>query len=86
MAKLLVFSFTPTELLGELEKLADADNQQSHEGLTRYPLSKVGNAKNVNNTQSKDYAICLSFGHTNPARSHSTENHWWNKTDAERVA
>ena len=42
--------------------------------------------KNVNNTQSKDGAICLSFGHTNRAKSHSTENHWWNKTDAERVA
>ena len=81
-----VFSFTPTELWGELEKLADANHQQFHEGLSRNPPSKGGNAKIVNNTQSKDSAICLSFGHTNRAKSHSTENHWWNKTDAERVA
>ena len=40
----------------------------------------------INNTQSKDCAICLSFGYTNRAKSHSTENHRWNKTDVERVA
>ena len=66
--------------------MADANHQQFHEGLSRNPPSKGGNQKNVNNTQSKDCAICLSFGHTNRAKSHSTENHWWNKTDAERVA
>ena len=86
MAKPWVFSCTPTELWEELEKLADANHQQFHEGLSRNPPSKGGNQKNVNNTQSKDCAICLSFGHTNRAKSHSTENHWWNKTDAERVA
>ena len=86
MAKPWVFSFTPTELWEELEKLADANHQQFHEGLSRNPPSKGGNQKNVNNAQSKDCAICLSFGHTNRAKSHSTENHWWNKTDAERVA
>ena len=42
--------------------------------------------ENVNNMQSQDCAICLSLGHTNRAKSHSTENHRWNKTDAERVA
>ena len=86
MAKPWVFSFTPTELWEELEKLADANHQQFHEGLSRNPPSKGGNQKNVNSTQSEDCAICLSFGHTNRAKSHSTENHWWNKTDAERVA
>ena len=86
LAKPWVFSFTPTELWEELEKLADANHQQFHEGLSRNPPSKGGNQKNVKNTQSKDCAICLSFGHTNRAKSHSTENHWWNKTDAERVA
>ena len=40
----------------------------------------------MNNTQLKDRAICLCFGHTNRAKSQSTENHWWNKTDAETVA
>ena len=86
VAKPWVFSFTPTELWEELEKVADANHQQFHEGLSRNPSSKGGNQQNVNNTQSKDCAICLSFGHTNRAKSHSTENHWWNKTDAERVA
>ena len=86
VAKPWVFSFTPTELWEELEKLADANHQQFHEGLSQNPPSKGGNQNNVNNTQSKDCAICLSFGHTNRAKSHSTENHWWNKTDAERVA
>ena len=86
LAKPWVFSFTPTELWEALEKLAGANRQQFHEGLSRNLPSKGGNAKNVNNTQSKDCAICLSFGHTNRAKSHSTENHWWNKTDAERVA
>ena len=86
VAKPWVFSFTPTELWEELEKLADANHQQFHEGLSRNPPSKGGNQKTVNNTQSKDCAICLSFGHTNRAKSHSTENHWWNKTDAEGVA
>ena len=86
MAKPWVFSFTPTELWEELEKLADANHQQFHEGFSRNPPCKGGNQKNVNNTQSKDCAICLFFGHTNRAKSHSTENHWWNKTDAERVA
>ena len=81
-----VFSFTPTELWEELEKLANANDQQLHDGLGRKPPSKGGNAKNVNNTQSKDCAIRLSFGHTNRAKSHSTKNHWWNETDAERVA
>ena len=86
MAKLWVFSFTPTELWEELEKLADAIHQHFYEGVSRNPPSKGGNAKNLNNTRSKDGAICLSFGHTNCAKSHSTENHWWNRTDAERVA
>ena len=86
VAKPPVFSFTPAELWEELEKLADANDQQPHEGLSRNLPSKGGNQKNVNNTQSKDCANCLSFGHTNRAKSHSTENHWWNKTDAERVA
>ena len=86
MAKPWVFSFTPTELWEELEKLADVNHQQFHEGLSPNPPSKAGNAKDVNNTQSKDCAICLSFGHTNRAKSHATENHWWNETDAERVA
>ena len=86
VAKPWIFSFTPTELWEELEKLADANHQQFHKGWSRNPPSKGGNAKNVNDTQSKDCAICLSFGQTNRAKSHSTENHWWNKTDAERVA
>ena len=66
--------------------MADANHQQFYEGLSRNPPSKGGNQKNVNNTKSRDCAICLSLGHTNRAKSHSTENHWWNKTDAERVA
>ena len=66
--------------------MADANHQQFHEGLSRNSPSKGGNQKNVNNTQSKDCAICLSFGNTNRAKSHSAENHCWNKTDAERVA
>ena len=86
MAKPWVFSFNPTELWEELEKLADANHQQIHEGLSRNPPSKGGNQNNVNTTQSKDCAICLSFGHINRAKLHSSENHWWNKTDAERVA
>ena len=52
-----VFSFTPTELWEELEKLADANHQQFHEELSRNPRSKGGNAKNVNNTQSNNRAI-----------------------------
>ena len=83
VAKPWVFSFPPTELLEVLEKLADANHQQPHEGLSRNSPSKDGNAKNVNNTQWKDCAICLSFGQTNRAKSYYTENHWWNKTDAE---
>ena len=86
VAKRWVFSFMPNELLEELEKLADANQQQLHEGLSRNPPSTGRNAKNVNDTQSNDCAICLSFSHTSRAKSHSTKNHWWNKTDAERVA
>ena len=86
VAKPWVFSFTPTELWEALEKLADANHQQFHEGLSRNPPSKGGNAKNVNYTQSKNCAICLSFGHTNRAHSHSTENHMWNNTDADSMA
>ena len=63
----------------------NANHQQLHAGLSRNPSSKGGNAKNVNNTQSKDCAICLSFGRTNRAKWHSTENQWWNTTHAERV-
>ena len=86
MAKPWVFSFTPTELWEELEKLADANHQQVHEGLSRNPPSEGGNQRNVNNTQSRDCAICLSFDHTNRAKAHPARNNWWNKTDAERVA
>ena len=86
VAKSWVFSLRPTELCDELEKLADANHQQFHEGFSRNLPSKRGNAKNVNNTQPEDSAICLSFGHTSRAKSHSTENHSWNKTDAERLA
>ena len=32
------------------------------------------------------YVPTLSFGQTNHVKLHSTENHWWNKTDAEGVA
>ena len=58
VSKLWVFSFTPTESREELKKLADANNQQFHEGLSRHPPSDGGNAKNVSNTQSQDCAIC----------------------------
>ena len=86
MAKPWVLSFTPTELWEELEKMADANHQQFHEELSLNPPSKGGNQKNVNNMQSEDCVICLSFDHPNRAKSHSTENHWWNKTDAGEVA
>ena len=66
--------------------MADANHQQSHEGLSRKPPCKGGNAKSVKNTQSKDCAICLSFGHANRAKSHSSEKRWWNKTNAEGMA
>ena len=85
VAKPWVFSFTPSELWDELEKMADANRQQFCEGLSHNPPSKGGNANNVNNTQSKDCTTCLSFGQTSRAKSHSTENHWWNKTNAEGV-
>ena len=85
VAKPWVLSFTRTELWDELEKLADANPQHFHEGSSRNP-PKGGNAKHVNNTESKDCAIFLSFGHTNRAKSHSTENRRWNMTDAETVA
>ena len=75
VAKPWVLSFTTTELWEELEKLADANYLQFHEGLSRNPPSKGGNARNINNTQPKDCASCLSFGHKNRAKSHSTENH-----------
>ena len=59
VAKPWIFSFTPTELWEELEKLADANHQQFHEGLRQNPPSKGGNQKNLNNTKSKDCAICF---------------------------
>ena len=59
VAKPWIFSFLPTELCDELEKLADANHQHFQEGLSRNPPSKGGNAKNVNNTQSKDCALFL---------------------------
>ena len=62
-------------LWDELKKLADANHHQFHEGLSRNSPSKGGNMKNINNTRSKDCAIFLSFGYTNRAKSHSTENH-----------
>ena len=86
VAKTWVFSLTPTELWHALEKFADPNHQQFHEGWSRDPPSKGENARNANDTQSKDCAICLSFVHTNHAKSPSTKNHRWNKTDAERVA
>ena len=79
-------SFTPAEFCDELEKSAYVNHQQFHQGLSWNLPSKGGNAGKANNTQLKDCAICLSFGHTNPAKSHSTENHWWNNTDTETVA
>ena len=69
VAKPWVFSFTPAELWEELEKLADANHQQFHEGLSRNPPSKGENAKNVNNTHSKHCAIfCPSVTLTVPSR------------------
>ena len=42
VAKPWVFSFTPTELCDDLEKLADANHRQFHDRLSRNASLKVG--------------------------------------------
>ena len=89
-AKNWVFSFTPKELWEEVERLADAANQNFHEGLggnkntqqnTQNGAQK-GNKK-VNDTRNvQDHcSICLLLGSTNRAKTHSTGNHRWSTYD-----
>ena len=89
-AKNWVFSFTPKELWEEVERLADAANQNFHEGLggnkntqqnTQNGAQK-GNKK-VNDTRNvQDHcSICLLLGSTNRAKTHSTGNHRWSPYD-----
>ena len=66
VAKPWVFSFTPTELWEELQKLADANHQQFHEGLSRDPPSKGGNQKNVSRETMP--FVCPSVTPTVPSR------------------
>ena len=83
-AKNWVFSYTPKELWEEVERLADAANQNFHEGLggnkntqqdTQNGAQK-GNKK-VNDTRNvqQHCSICLLLGSTNRAKTHSTDNH-----------
>ena len=89
-AKNWVFSFTPKELWEEVERLADAANQNFHEGLggnkntqqnTQNGAQK-GNKK-VNDTRNvqQHCSICLLLGSTNRAKTHSTDNHRWSPYD-----
>ena len=89
-AKKWVFSYTPKELWEEVERLADAANQNFHEGLggnkntqqnTQNGAQK-GNKK-VNDTRNvqQHCSICLLLGSTNRAKSHSTDNHRWSPYD-----
>ena len=89
-ARKWVFSFTPQELWEEVERLADAANQNFHEGLggnkntqqnTQNGAQK-GNKK-VNDTRNvQDHcSICLLLGSTNRAKTHSTGNHRWSPYD-----
>ena len=81
-AKNWVFSYTPKELWEEVERLADAANQNFHEGLggnkntqqnTQNGAQK-GNKK-VNDTWNvqQHCSICLLLGSTNRAKTHSTD-------------
>ena len=85
-----VFSYTLKELWEEVERLADAANQIYHEGLGGGKNSQQnaqGGAdrsnKKVNDTKGvqQDCGICLMFGSTNRAKSHSTETHRWSAHD-----
>ena len=89
-AKNWVFSYTPKELWEEVERLADAANQNFHEGLggnkntqrnTQNGAQK-GNKK-VNDTRNvqQHCSICLLLGSTNRAKTHSTDNHRWSPYD-----
>ena len=89
-AKNWVFSYHPKELWEEVERLADAANQNFHEGLggnkntqqnTQNGAQK-GNKK-VNDTRNvQDHcSICLLLGSTNRAKTHSTGNHRWSPYD-----
>ena len=85
-----VFSFTPQELWEEVERLADAANQNFHEGLggNRNTQQNTQNGaqkgnKKVNDTRNvQDHcSICLLLGSTNRAKTHSTANHRWSAYD-----
>ena len=69
-----VFPYTPKELWEEVERLADAANQNYHEGLGGGKNSQrnaQGGAnrsnQNVNDTKrvQQEYGICLLLGSTN---------------------
>ena len=85
-----VFLSTPKELWEEVERLADAVNQNYHEGLgggKNAQQHAQGGAnrsnKKVNDTEGvqQECGICLLLGCTNRAKSHSTENHRWSAHD-----
>ena len=93
-AKNWVFSYTPKELWEEVERLADAANQNFHEGLggnkntqqnTQNGAQK-GNKK-VNDTRNvqQHCSICLLLGSTNRAKTHSTDNHRWSPYDHKMI-
>ena len=89
-----VFSYTPKELWEEVERLADAANQNYHEGLgggknTQGNTQKGANGgnKKVNDTKGvqQECGICLLLGSTGRAKSHSTENHRWSAHDHKTI-
>ena len=85
-----VFLYTPKELWEEVERLADAANQNYHKGLgggKNAQQNAQGGAnpgnKKVNDTKGvrQECGICLLLRSTNRAKSHSTENHRWSAHD-----
>ena len=81
-----VFSYNPQELWEEVERLADAANQNYHEGLgggknckqnTQGGFNRSNKKANDTKRVQQGCGICLLLGSTNRAKSYSTGNHRW---------
>ena len=90
-----VFLYTRKELSEEVERLADAANQNYHEGLRGSKNSQpntqdVANRSNkkVNDTKGvlQECGICLMLRSMNRAKSHPTDNHRWSAHDHKIIA
>ena len=85
-----VFSYTPKQMWEEVEPLADAANQNYHEGLGGGKNSQQNAQGGANWSNKKgddtkgvqqECGICLLLGSTHRAKSYSTENHRWSAQD-----